>query len=231
MNATIVSFMNRKGGVGKSTLLTLLASSLHHRTDKKVLVIDADLQTSVQGFRREEMEMESELADEPFPIQGFSWSKQSAGDIPLLRFHKLIQDIEHSYDIVLVDTPGKMEGEEVPLILTVSDTVVVPIIASSFDIQSTIDFLEIIPAIREDKKKEGFELSVFGVINRKDRSLEHRHLSALQGIAGMQLFDAQISQLVRYKRDKSTLADLIEPDDPDDEYNQFFEEFLTKIDV
>ncbi|MBT31952.1 MAG: hypothetical protein CMO01_20020 [Thalassobius sp.] len=228
MSATIISFMNRKGGVGKSTLLLLTASSLHHRTGKKVLVIDADLQTSILGLREEEKEMEQGESSF-YEIVGFSWSKKNASDIPLLRFHKLIQQIENKYDYVLVDTPGKMEGEEVPLIMTVSDFIVVPIIASSFDIQSTIDFLEIIPPIREDKIKEGFELKVFGVVNKKDRSLEHKHLEALQGIAGMELFDTHISNLVRYKRDKSTFYDLVDPKEKEDEFNLYFNELLGKI--
>ncbi len=230
MAASIISFMNRKGGVGKSTLLMLTATALSHRSGKKVLVLDADLQKSVLGLRQEELEMDGG-AKVPYEVTGFSWEKQNAGDIPLLRFHKLIQEIENKYDVVLVDTPGKMEGEEVPLIITVSDFVIVPIIASSFDIQSTIDFLEIIPPIRQEKSKEGFDLKVFGLVNKKDRSLEHKHLEALQGMAGLELFDAQISNLVRYKRDKSTLVDLVDPGNETDEFNQYFNEFLNKINI
>ena len=220
--------MNRKGGVGKSTLLLLTAASLHHRTGKKVLVIDADLQKSILGLRNEELDGNTDKSS-AFEIKGFSWAKNSPGDIPLLRFHKLIQEIEEKYDFVLVDTPGKMEGEEIPLVMTVSDFILVPIIASSFDIQSTIDFLEIIPPIRDEKAKEGFELRVLGVINKKDRSLEHKHLEALEGIAGMELFQAHISNLVRYKRDKSTIYDLVDAQDPADEYNIYFKELMDKI--
>lgn len=228
MSAKIISFMNRKGGVGKSTLLLLTAASLHHRTGKKILVIDADLQKSILGLRNEEIESEPD-AKSPFEIKGFSWAKNSPGDIPLLRFHKLIQEIEEKYDFVLVDTPGKMEGEEIPLIMTVSDYILVPIIASSFDIQSTIDFLEIIPPIRDEKAKEGFELKVLGVINKKDRSLEHKHLEALEGIAGMELLQNHISNLVRYKRDKSTIYDLIDANEHADEFNLYFNELIDKI--
>ena len=228
MSAKIISFMNRKGGVGKSTLLLLTASSLHHRTKKKILVIDADLQTSILGLRNEEIDMGEDISS-AYDIKGFSWSKKGPSDIPLLRFHKLVQEIEEIYDFVLIDTPGKMEGEEIPLIMTISDYILVPIIASSFDIQSTIDFLEIIPPIREDKAKEGFTLKVFGVINKKDRSLEHKHLKALEGIAGMELFDTHISNLVRYKRDKSTIYDLVDFKENDDEYNQYYKELMNKI--
>jgi len=228
MNAKIISFMNRKGGVGKSTLLLLTASSLYHRTKKKILVIDADLQTSILGLRNEEIDM-GEDTSSVYDIKGFSWAKKGPSDIPLLRFHKLVQEIEEIYDYVLIDTPGKMEGEEIPLIMTISDYVLVPIIASSFDIQSTIDFLEIIPPIREDKAKEGFNLKVFGVINKKDRSLEHKHLKALEGIAGMELFATHISNLVRYKRDKSTVYDIVEASESNDEYNLYYEELMNKL--
>ena len=82
---------------------------------------------------------------------------------------------------------------------------------------------------RNLKIKEGFELKVFGVVNKKDRSLEHKHLEALQGIAGMELFDTHISNLVRYKRDKSTFYDLVDPKEKEDEFNLYFNELLGKI--
>jgi chromosome partitioning protein len=44
--ATVVSFINFKGGVGKTTLCVEIAASLAHKFNERVLVIDLDPQTN-----------------------------------------------------------------------------------------------------------------------------------------------------------------------------------------
>jgi len=44
--ATVVSFINFKGGVGKTTLCVEIAASLAHKFNEKVLIIDLDPQTN-----------------------------------------------------------------------------------------------------------------------------------------------------------------------------------------
>ena len=49
MSERIIAVCNRKGGVGKTTLVAGLAEVLSHRMRKKVLVIDADNQANATG--------------------------------------------------------------------------------------------------------------------------------------------------------------------------------------
>jgi len=46
----IISLMNEKGGTGKTTLATNLATALH-REGKKVILVDADPQGSARDWR------------------------------------------------------------------------------------------------------------------------------------------------------------------------------------
>ena len=45
--ATIVSLINFKGGVGKTTITVEMAASLVHKFNEKVLIVDLDPQTNV----------------------------------------------------------------------------------------------------------------------------------------------------------------------------------------
>jgi chromosome partitioning protein len=220
--AKIVSFMNRKGGVGKSTLCTLLAGSLHARKKIKLLVIDADEQLSIYDERQQEQGIKS------YDIVPFRWESEKN---PIQRFAKLIEEKETQYDLILIDTQGKIEGLGVPSVIMVSDVVIVPLIASKKDLRSTIAFLEKIPPIAEQKRAQGFDFKLFGVVNRNDGTLEYDELYQLDGFKGMQLFKNDISDLVRYKRFPSTVRDMVPAKKQKDEYNIFYKEFLHRCEI
>lgn len=219
----IIPFMNQKGGVGKTTLCTLTASAIHSRIKIKILVIDADNQHSIHKLRQAE-------GLNTYDIIPFFWKKEGDWDIPLNRFRDLIEEKEEEYDIILIDSPGKLDGQEIPMILTVADFVIVPLVGSFDDIQSTIDYLKIVPPIAKIKESKGFPLSVFGLVNMKDRTLEYDQLQELEGVHGLELFKSSISRKARYKR-KSTIRDVITAKHPTDEFNQYFNEFLTKCKI
>jgi chromosome partitioning protein len=57
----IVSVANYKGGVGKTTLTAILASTLSERLGKKVLLIDADPQANLTEMFLNEKQQNSVL--------------------------------------------------------------------------------------------------------------------------------------------------------------------------
>lgn len=224
--AKIISFMNRKGGVGKSTLCGLIASSLQFRKKIKLLLIDADEQLTLYEERLEE-----DQNVKSYDIIPFSWEPLDKKDSPIERFCKLIQENEKKYDVILIDTPGKLEGQGTPSVIAVSDIVIVPIVASRKAIKSTLSFLRAIPPIAEKKRAQGFNLKLFGVVNLNDGTLEYNELYQLEGIHGLQLFKNDVSYLTRYKRFPSTVRDFITPKKQKDEYNIFYKEFLHKCEI
>jgi chromosome partitioning protein len=191
----------------------------------RVAVVDSDPQLSIFHQREREVDTQSEAS--AYPIISFDWQKADEGDLPILRFHQLIEELRQQYDLILIDTPGKQEGEEIPLIVTVSDVVAVPLIASEYDLQSTMAFLTVVDRIRQRKQEKGYETLVLGVPNRKDRSSEHRFLQQMEGFAGLHLMEQGLSQLVRYKRSKSTLWDIADPSDSQDEFNRYLTELAS----
>jgi cellulose biosynthesis protein BcsQ len=219
--AKIVSFMNRKGGVGKSTLCGLLATSIYRRKKYKILVIDADEQLSVYKKRLKE-------DGESYEIVPFKWEQTDKKDNPVERFSKLISEVEEKFDVILIDTQGKLEGLGTPSVIMVSDVIIVPLVGSEIDLESTVSFLDTIPPLAAKKKAQGYDLKLFGVINKNDGSLEYKELFEFDGYCGLKLFKNDISSLVRYKRFPSTVKDLVPAKKQTDEYNIFYKEFLFK---
>lgn len=188
----IISFANRKGGVGKSTLLTWTAGALAQRW--RVVVVDADLQASIYEQRRADLEDGQQGG---FEVVRFAFEKQGAADVPVLRFTRLIGELAGQYDLVLVDAPGTMEGEVIPAVLVLSDAVIVPIIGSVLDINSTVSFLRLVEGVNQQR---GGDLRVIGVVNKKDRTSEYGQLAGLEGVGGLHLMRSQISNRVEYRR-------------------------------
>tara|TARA_Y100001956_G_C4127948_1_gene191408 strand:- start:2623 stop:3264 length:642 start_codon:yes stop_codon:yes gene_type:complete len=208
-NATIISVATQKGGSGKSTLTVLIATALHFRSKYKVLVIDADFQQTIVDNRTQDGESENIYTVIPFNYQTHD-------------FLKFITKVAPEYDVIIIDTPGRLQGKDLGVYITISDFVLVPVVASLYDISSTVKFLQSITPIQKDI---GFD--VFGIINKKDRTLEHEVISSVEGHANMKFFKSSISNWARYKR-LSTIEDIVSPSKQDDEFNVFYKEFLTK---
>ncbi len=218
MSARIITFATQKGGAGKSTLLMLTAAAFHNRTNKKVLVIDCDPQKSVKDMYQHD---ESEFS---YDVIAYNWKKPR----PEVNFQKTLAIAEKKYDLIFIDAPGKVEGKEVYFSILISDIVMVPVVGSILDLKATVNFLKTLPTIREIKENEGFALNVFGIVNKKDNTVEYHDLEQLNGIGGLQLFNSYISNLARYKRGISTVSDITNQYDENDEFNQYYEEFKRK---
>lgn len=221
MTSRIISFANQKGGVGKSTLLMLTAAAMHNRTGKKVLVIDCDPQRSIKEVYAKEGRKDA------YDVIAFNWKQPKAE----VNFDKTIALAESKYEVVFVDIPGRLEGREIYFSILISDVVIVPLVASTLDIASSVSFLKTLPQIRQIKQEKGFSLDIFGVINKRDQTLEHHRLTELEGIGGMEFFQSGLSNLVRYRRNISTAADIADPSHSDDEFNHYFEEFRRRCRV
>ncbi|MEK6482417.1 ParA family protein [Catalinimonas sp. 4WD22] len=213
--AIIVAFATQKGGSGKSTLTAITAAAIHNRTKKKVLIIDADKQGTLRDLR----ELEGN-PDNGVPVEFFNWQQKGSHE----KFIDLVDKSDQEYDLIFIDSPGRIDEKETNLIISASDIVVVPLVASPFDVKSARAFLDEIKPLVDKQDK-----TVVGIINKRDRTVEHAILSGLDGYNGMELMTAYISNLARYKRDVSTVNEITSPDDPTDEYNQYIKEFLKLI--
>ena len=106
----IISFVNQKGGVGKTTTAINLASSLVRKNHELVL-LDADPQGSAATWHSIEARP-FEMLDHPGEL--------TQADIEML---------ETAYDYVIIDAPPAVD-DKVKIILKASDLVIVPVTLS-----------------------------------------------------------------------------------------------------
>lgn len=141
----VISILNQKGGVGKTTIAIHLATALA-RKKLRVLLLDADPQGSA-------LDWSAARKDPPlFPVAG----------LPKSSIHKELPALAANYDIVVIDGPPRVYDVARSAIMA-SDLVIVPVQPSPYDVwaaKEIIDLLEEATVYKPGLKK------VFA-INRK----------------------------------------------------------------
>lgn len=144
--AKIITIANRKGGVGKTTIATNLVVALQLKG--KTLLVDSDeQQSSIKWNEGREEKIDSKaifknLADE-------------------------LEVLDSDYEYILIDISGK-DSEVFREALLISDTLIVPIQHSIFD-------LEVMPYLEEKVKQAmqvNTELKSFVLINRASTNVK-----------------------------------------------------------
>src|SRR4051812_7302211 len=143
--ATVISVLNQKGGVGKTTLTVHIAAALA-RQGKKVLLIDADPQGSALDWAA------ARQGDPLFPVAG----------LPKASIHKELPALAAGYSTVLIDGPPRVYDVARSAIMA-SDLVLIPVQPSPYDVWAA---KEIVDLLHEASVYKGGIQSAF-VINRK----------------------------------------------------------------
>lgn len=141
----LISLLNQKGGVGKTTLAVHLAE-VFSRLDKSVLLVDADPQGSALDWAAARPE------NPRFPVIG----------LPKPTLHRELPAIAKNHDYVLIDGPPRV-NEIARAAIMASDIVIIPVQPSPFDVwaaKEIVDLLNEASTFKENIK------SAF-VINRK----------------------------------------------------------------
>src|SRR5262245_12441020 len=129
-----IMVLNAKGGCGKSTIATNLAS-YYATQEKKVALADYDPQKS-----------------------SLDWLAKRPGDRPTIegveRFKHGLRNVPRSSDIVIIDAPARVHGSELTDMVRHAETIIVPVLPSSIDIQAASKFLEDLAEVGRVERKE-----------------------------------------------------------------------------
>jgi len=117
-----IMVLNAKGGCGKSTISTNLASYFASEMGQKVVLADCDPQESSLAWL--------EVRDEKWPhIEGAAAHKE-----PL--------HIAKDTDIVIMDAPARVHGKELTQLMRKVDTVIFPVLPSPIDMRAATKYME-----------------------------------------------------------------------------------------
>lgn len=140
----IITFVNQKGGVGKSTLTINIAAILSEKY--KVLLLDTDTQGSSEDWgiaRINKLESANKLRVFSKHYRGIKKATEVSMDLA---------EIAASYDIVVVDTPGRNELVSLGVIAA-ANLVIIPLTPGNFSFWSseiTRELIQKVAAARPD---------------------------------------------------------------------------------
>lgn len=179
----VISVINQKGGVGKTTTAVNLAACLAYK-GKKVLIIDADAQgnaTSGLGINKKGIELSTYdcLVDDNKIKEAIIRTKYrnlsilpatqelSAADIELSYeeereyfFKKAVSHIRDDYDFIIIDSPPSL-GLLNLNIMTACDSVLIPIQCEYYALEGLAQLISTIKTIKKSLNKG---LDIEGII-------------------------------------------------------------------
>ncbi len=116
-----IMVLNAKGGSGKSTIATNLAS-YYATSGQKVMLVDFDPQHSSLDW----------LKERPSGRPGITSVDGSSGSFRTPR----------SIDCIVYDTPAAVRGKDLTALLRKAESVIVPVLPSPIDMRAATDFIQ-----------------------------------------------------------------------------------------
>lgn len=172
----IISFVNQKGGVGKTTTAINLGSLLI-RKSHTVILLDLDPQGSAARWHAVEGNLAFDVIHQPTHVAPSDLEKLSA-----------------AYDFVIIDSPPTIDGITWK-ILAASNMVIIPVSPSSLDLWACTDTLKMIKEVQQQHP----DLSARFLINRKiPGTRAGREIRQALTAFKTRIFETELCQRVSY---------------------------------
>ena len=128
-----IMFLNAKGGCGKSTLTSGLAS-YYACEGQKVAIVDLDPQ-------RSSMEWLAARSDKDWEITGIDGTKADA-------------KVPRNMDVVIYDVPAGLRGKDLTAMVRKAETIIIPVLPSPIDIRAASHFIRDLLLVGKVSRKQ-----------------------------------------------------------------------------
>lgn len=227
--AIVYAVCMNKGGVGKTSLVTNLASILAKKHSKKVLIIDTDAQgNSSIAFGKNPYDFKDTVYD--VLVYGLPPEKAiqklrygidllpANDDMNFLEFDVLpnlekfprpfyllkdgMDKLKKEYDYIFIDTPPSL-GFVVGNCLAYADRVIIPFVPEKYDVKGLV---RVVKSINDFRQNYNPSLQVGGVVGMKVELMTQLHSEMLEEArrycdkAGLHMFDTIIPKSIAYAK-------------------------------
>ena len=209
----IISFLNQKGGVGKTTISTNVAFDLTQR-GYKVLLVDADPQLSVLSW--------ADIRETPLPFSVMGMPKTAMKEeLPKMK-------INGNFDLIVIDGAPRMTDLARAAIIS-SDFIIMPMQPSGYDLWATNELIQMV----EEAKIYKSNLITAVVLNRVvGNTILAREMTKNMQENNWQFFDTNIHQRQLYSLAATqglTVFDVDSKSESAKEISKFTDELLKVI--
>jgi chromosome partitioning protein len=170
----IISLVNQKGGVGKTTAAVNLASGLAE-SGNRLLVIDSDPQGSV-------IQWQSIADGKEFDVM----------HLPSPQLKKELKPIRRRYDHIIIDSPPAIE-EITRAVLEVTNLAIIPIAPSPLDIWSSKETIDLVNTLGKRYRKLNAKILIYRKIPGTRLGKEAREA---MGSYNLDIVASEISQRI-----------------------------------
>ena len=219
-NPTIISIANAKGGVGKSSITAFLATALAKQKGKKVLVLDTDSQRTLTDIYDSEIEENKNVLIE-------------VEDMQPRKTRNYIKKYGNNYDIIMIDiarVTKKLNDEVVAMLLSDCSHVFIPTLATTPDLLSTTDFLQLLEEVEKDRKDLGLNFEYYCFINRMNRRSENKETIEYLKESEVSVLDSSLSDLKLFT-DITLTSSLLDSKEGKKRFMPFFKEVCKHLNI
>nr|WP_233166782.1 ParA family protein [Pedobacter sp. ASV2] len=207
-----ISFSTPKGGVGKTTLTTLVASVLHFRLGYNVLILDCDFpQNSLVKMRDRDLKtVMQNTYHKKAAIKLYQQINKKAYSIIQCKAEEALQksaeyvgDSILHFDFIFFDLPGTANTKGVLTTLTAMDFIFAPITADRLVVESTLTFVKAFlqfPEITKENKEQSMWL-FWNQVDGRERSTLYDAYQVVTEELELNVMHTRIMDSKRFRRE------------------------------
>lgn len=182
MTGKVICFGNLKGGVGKSTLISMVAGYFHANGGRVIAVDSDDLQNTLAALHAGK--------GTPYPVL----------QVSPLALAGLLETLREEYAYIFVDLPRNLKQNGVAATYAQVDYLFIPLCPTSPDVDSTLSYIEFVNKTVQPAK-EGAPMAVYSLFNRVAQGTrEHRMLTERQVEIGVPILEHFLKESVEVQR-------------------------------